>query len=433
MNARAVSLVLVAALAAGCGKKGPPLAPLHLVPNAITSLDARRTADTVHLRFVLPTSNLNGPGPVALDRIEVYAVTVAPGAATPANRDLLTATYRVGTIAVKPAPVEGEPVAANAADDKRPAPGEPVEFTETLTPDKLEPAKLPLAPAPPAPVPAATNPAPGAAVPPTAPPGTTVPPTSVPGTTVPPTSAPAAPGAAAPAPAVLPVAPLPTYASRVYVVRGLTRSGRGGQPSARLQVPLVQPPAPPAGLKASFTETAVSLAWTAPAAAPEGTPIGFNVSSVGGASPLNPAPLTAPAFERAGAEIGKEQCFVVRSVVVMGTLPIESESSEPACVTPKDIFPPAAPQRLQVVPAPGVMNLSWQPNTEADLAGYIVLRGDAPGDTLQALTPEPITATRFEDQTARPGARYVYAVVAVDRATPRNTSAFSNRVEETAR
>ena len=87
----------------------------------------------------------------------------------------------------------------------------------------------------------------------------------------------------------------------------------------------------------------------------------------------------------------------------------------------------------QVVPAPGVMNLSWQPNAEADLAGYIVLRGDAPGDTLQALTPEPISVTRFEDTTARAGSRYVYVVVAVDRATPRNTSAFSNRVEETAR
>jgi hypothetical protein len=29
--------------------------------------------------------------------------------------------------------------------------------------------------------------------------------------------------------------------------------------------------------------------------------------------------------------------------------------------------------------------------------------------------------------------RYVYAIVAVDRATPPNTSAQSNRVEETAR
>ena len=85
------------------------------------------------------------------------------------------------------------------------------------------------------------------------------------------------------------------------------------------------------------------------------------------------------------------------------------------------------------MPAPGVMNLSWQTNTESDVAGYVVLRGEAPGDTLQALTREPITATRFEDKTVRPGVRYVYAVVAIDRATPPNTSAQSNRIEETAR
>ncbi len=73
------------------------------------------------------------------------------------------------------------------------------------------------------------------------------------------------------------------------------------------------------------------------------------------------------------------------------------------------------------------------PGTEPDLAGYLVLRGEAPGDTLQPLTPAPIAATNFEDKTAKPGVRYAYAIVAVDRATPPNQSAPSARVEETAR
>ena len=71
----------------------------------------------------------------------------------------------------------------------------------------------------------------------------------------------------------------------------------------------------------------------------------------------------------------------------------------------------------------GAINLIWDANTEADLGGYLVLRGEAPGDTLQPLTPQPIRETRYRDTAVKPGVRYVYAIVAVDRATPPNRSA----------
>jgi hypothetical protein len=80
----------------------------------------------------------------------------------------------------------------------------------------------------------------------------------------------------------------------------------------------------------------------------------------------------------------------------------------------------------------GVMNLGWDANTERDLAGYLVLRGEAPGATLQALTPAPIRETTYKDTTVKPGVRYTYAVVAVDTAMPPNTSAQA-RTDETAR
>jgi hypothetical protein len=62
-----------------------------------------------------------------------------------------------------------------------------------------------------------------------------------------------------------------------------------------------------------------------------------------------------------------------------------------------------------------------------------VLRGAAPGDTLQAITPAPIRDTTYRDESVRPGERYVYAVVAVDTAVPQNVSGQSNRVEEASR
>ena len=71
----------------------------------------------------------------------------------------------------------------------------------------------------------------------------------------------------------------------------------------------------------------------------------------------------------------------------------------------------------------GAVSLVWDQNAEADLGGYLVLRGEAPGDTLQPLTPQPIKDASYRDATVKPGVRYVYVVVAVDGATPRNQSA----------
>ncbi len=351
----------------------------------MTEVVARRQGNEVRLTFVLPTRNLNGPGPISLEQVEIFAATVAAGAVAPPNRELLTAANRAGSIDVKPPPPEGgaEP---EKKDDPRPGPGDPVTFVEELNEARLKPTF--------------TTPLP------------------------PPTPAEAAAAPAAPAP--------PAVAKRIYTIRGVARGGRPGQPSARIEIPLVDPPPPPSNVTAKFTESAVTLSWTPPTV--EATvPLTFNVYPPDGGAPLNPAPLTAPALERQGIEFGKEQCFVVRTVMTAGTVAVESAPSERACVTATDIFPPAAPKGLAAVAGDGVISLIWDANTEPDLAGYLVLRGEAPGDTLQPLTPSPTRDTTFRDTTVKPGLRYVYAIVAADRATPPNTSAQSVRVEETAR
>mgnify|MGYP000474274054 CR=1 FL=1 len=43
--------------------------------------------------------------------------------------------------------------------------------------------------------------------------------------------------------------------------------------------------------------------------------------------------------------------------------------------------PPAAPTGLQAVAGDGAVSLIWEPNSESDLAGYLVLRAVAPGET----------------------------------------------------
>jgi hypothetical protein len=415
-------------VAASCGKKGAPLAPLNLVPAAPTDVTLSRVGADAHLRFVLPAGNQNGPGASVLHRVEIYAVTVAPGAVVPPNRELLTAKFLVGSVPVKPAAVEGEPADAGAAADTRPSPGDKATFVEPLTEEKLKPVLLPTAVPAPAEPTATAPPAvgdPAAATSPAAAPA-------------PPAQAAATPDAAAapPAPAAQTAVaadaapPPPAYPVRVYAVRGLAKSGRAGPPAGRVQLPLVAPPPPPAALTATFTESAIVLAWTPPDAV---TPApSYNVYKPEAADPINAEPVSGVQYDRTGVSFGTEECFAVRAVQKVAGIDIQSDPVS-VCVTPRDTFAPAAPKGLSVVAAPGTMSLSWDRNNEPDLGGYLVLRGEAAGDTLQPLTPAPVAGTSFEDKTVTAGVRYAYAVVAVDQAEPPNRSAQSARVEETAR
>ncbi len=371
----------------GCGKEGPPLPPLHLVPAPVSDVVVRRVADEARFTFVLPTRNINGPGPVNLERVEVFAATVGAGAVSPANRELLAPAHRVGTIDVRPPAAGGEAASEKSPPDSRPGPGETVSFVEQLNEALLKPVY--------------TTPMP---------------------------AAPAATSAAAP---VAPVAPLPSVAKRIYVIRGVARGGRPGQPAPRMEIPLVDVPPPPSAPALKFSETALTLSWIPPVT-PAAT-LTYNVYLPGGAAPLNPSLLATAAFERQGIEFGKEECFIVRAVISAGAVSIESAASERTCATPSDLFAPAAPKGLSAVAGSGIISLIWDASPEPDLAGYVVLRGEAPGDTLQPLTPTPVRDTTFRDTTVKPGARYVYAIVAVDRATPPNASPQSARVEETAR
>lgn len=393
---RFCGVLAACAAAAACGKKGPPLAPLHLVPAAPGDLSARRVGNDVRLRFVLPAQNANGPGRVDLERVEIYAVTVAPGAPVPPNRELLSKSFVVGQLAVRPAPVEGEP---QVEGEQRPAPGDAVTFVETLTEKSMTPIPVPATPA------RAAAAAPAAA--------------------------PAPPDPAAAAQAA--VAASTAGPVRIYVARGITRSGRPGAASPRVPVPVADAPPVPTLLAAQYTERAIVLDWWPPLADIGGTAPEFNVYR-GDAifDPINPSPLKTPGFEQA-VEFGAEQCFRVRTVHRAAAVTVEGEASAPSCVTPRDTFAPAAPAGLALVAAEGAINLRWNANTEADLAGYVVLRGEAPDDTLRPLTPEPIRETSFRDASVTPGTRYVYAIVAVDTATPPNTSPQSAREAETAR
>jgi hypothetical protein len=132
----------------------------------------------------------------------------------------------------------------------------------------------------------------------------------------------------------------------------------------------------------------------------------------------------------------------VRSVSLGGhNLELRSAISPPVTVMMRDIFPPHVPTGLEAIPggataADRSIDLSWTPNTDADLAGYIVYRQeiDSKGvvtGTVTRLNQTPVVGPAYRDQTAMAGRRYAYHVTAVD--TAGNESAPSADVQETLR
>jgi hypothetical protein len=112
----------------------------------------------------------------------------------------------------------------------------------------------------------------------------------------------------------------------------------------------------------------------------------------------------------------------VRSLTLNGHhLELRSPISSPITLALTDTFPPQPPTGLVAVPAgtDAAVDLSWQPNTETDLAGYHVYRqeltaSNQPQGSSQRLTQTPVTGPAFHDATAVAGHHYAYRVTAID-------------------
>lgn len=414
------AMLVVALVAAGCGKRGAPLPPLPRVPAAVSEWAALRSDDTVALTLVVPGTNVAGDAPGDIAGIEIYAVTAdrAP--------ELVAGRVPPGLTLVASAPVRRPlpPLPANAPADLPTVPREPgldqgerTTFREELTPALRTPLTV----------------GPGLAATPAAATFTNAPALSLP----------------------LVFVPEGRQVKRHYVAVAVSRRGTRGAWSAVRSVPVGPVSGAPSAPALTYDAAAVTLTWTAardarsgpaPATAdvlefrllePGGVATRYVVyeTAPDGSAPvkLTEQPLAALTFAAAGVEFGRARCFVVRGLDTLDGVDVEGPASPVACVTPADTFAPPAPSALEAVGGAGVVSLIWEGVDAPDLAGYLVFRGVSGGEPTEQLTSQPIRSTSFEDRAVVAGSRYVYVVVAVDSATPANRSGPSNRAEETAR
>ena len=357
--------------ATGCAAPGPPSPPRTGIPRAITDLTAQQEGAAVVLNFTLPTKSVTGDTLDVPPDVDVYRATAAPPAGKPQFQLVVT---------VPGAAVENYVIAGK------------VQISDTL-----DSATLSRGP------------------------------------------------------------------NLVYSVRTRTSKKRASTDSNLAPVQLLVAPQAPADLRGQVTEPAIALTWTAPITDLSGAPLSgestltYHVyrgelalaSASAATEPNSPQPPrdlsrvkfkvsptligspTAPEFRDEHFTFGASYVYSVRAVLSRQreqgaqspqTKSVESADSSPLFLTPKDIFPPAAPTGLvgaitqETNQQPPYVELSWEANSEPDLAGYWLYRSEDSGTQGKRINSELLLSPVFRDTTVAAGKRYFYRVTAVDQA-----------------
>jgi hypothetical protein len=128
-------------LACGCGKKGPPLPPLVLLPAAPGDVRVARLASTVIVGFTIPAANADGSTPADLAQVDVYAFD-GPEPSSPG--DIVAQGVLVGSVIVNP-PIDpnASPAEVDAARAAAPPGGLDPGATARVSDELTLPADVP--------------------------------------------------------------------------------------------------------------------------------------------------------------------------------------------------------------------------------------------------------------------------------------------------
>jgi len=219
-----------------------------------------------------------------------------------------------------------------------------------------------------------------------------------------------------------------------YALRYVNASGQRAafsnflsiEPAARIAQ------APTLSSQATIAEDSIKIAWQPPTANIDGsTPVnllGYNVyrtdesQTAPSHQAINAAPVSGTEYADKSFQFGSDYRYVVRAVSLgTGGAQVESLNSNPISVSPRDVFPPAAPERPSVAaPEPSSARLAifFAANKESDIAGYNIYRStdpDLPKQNWTKLNQALLTRTTYQDDRVEPGKTYYYYVMAVDK------------------
>jgi len=230
-----------------------------------------------------------------------------------------------------------------------------------------------------------------------------------------------------------------------YIIRTRVSRKRASDDSNVVSVRVFPVPERIVSLNAAVTESAIELTWPAPTHTSAGDPVPAALTYRIYRSEINPTAPAAPSpqapsrgkrevdaaplatsdnnsYRDTSFSFDHTYVYIVRSVVQAESVSIESADSESLTLTPRDTFPPAAPQGVIAAVLPGsspnsfLVDLSWSINLETDLAGYHVYKSEQEGTVGKLVTPDLLPTPAVRDTSVEPGHSYWYTVTAVDRA-----------------
>jgi len=137
--------------------------------------------------------------------------------------------------------------------------------------------------------------------------------------------------------------------------------------------------------------------------------------------PAEPATVTDTRYEDTRYQPAKMFTYQVTPQRVLNGKTISGIGPESFTVSTEDKKPPLAPTGLDVALSGEAAYLTWEPNSETDLAGYRVFRSDRADGGFKLVADRVISTNSFLDPNYRPG--LYYAVTARDESG--NESALS--------
>ena len=220
-----------------------------------------------------------------------------------------------------------------------------------------------------------------------------------------------------------------------YAIRYVNASGQRAAFSNFLSIePAVRiAQAPTLSSDVRIAEDSITLSWQSPAAnIDNSTPVnllGYNVyrtdesQTDSGNQPLNSTLISGTTYADKNFQFGNNYRYIVRAVSLgTGGAQVESLNSNAVSVAPRDLFPPAAPERPSVAaPEPNSARLAifFAANKETDIAGYNIYRStdpDLPKQNWTKLNQSLLTRTTYQDDKVESGKTYYYYITAVDKA-----------------
>ena len=228
-----------------------------------------------------------------------------------------------------------------------------------------------------------------------------------------------------------------------YAVELLNVHNRSAGLSDQVVIPVAPTPPPPEELSADVSADGVVINWrgSAPSSVHPGLTYQYRIMRKPSGAPAyialaDLAPSASGSYRDKTFSWEQKYDYRITTVTVVHShglsATVEGDDSKPVEVFTKDVYPPAQPVGLQAVFSSigqkPFVDLTWAPNSDADLAGYNVFRRTE-GGTWMKLNQQPVQVPSFRDEDIKPGKKYVYSVSAFDLRG--NESPRSAEAEET--